>query len=274
MPNRSKYSRFFRLSRALLVAVQCETESTLSWTFLEDCALRMSIWPGGTSPAINSSSVSFEMEGFAVHVAVHLRVRQKDFCRAALRDDLQHARLLQLLEGLRGEDHGGVQFSPRLLCLNDVVADGLVADEEPCFIQQEHLERGKILRVGDLIAGPVEDVKQQRLQHVGSITPSGEVEGLETAEGKRVLGVVEEKAVLPAARPAMQALFQFADDVGEVGDGALVRLQHIHALDAIPQLALLFEVQPVTLAVAFDQHTEEAEREIAGSLWWVAARMG
>jgi hypothetical protein len=62
-----------------------------------------------------------------------------------------------------------------------------------------------------------------------------EVEGLKAAERKRVLGVVEEKAVLSAARPAVQPFFQLADDVGEVRDGALVRLQHVHALDRIPQ---------------------------------------
>jgi hypothetical protein len=30
----------------------------------------------------------------------------------------------------------------------------------------------------------------------------------------------------------------------------------------IPQLALFFEVEPVTLVVAFDQHAEEAEEEL------------
>ena len=48
----------------------------------------------------------------------------------------------------------------------------------------------------------------------------------------------------------------------EVRDGALVRLQHVHALDGIPQLALFFEVEPVTLLVALDQHAEEAEQEL------------
>ena len=48
-----------RLSRALLVAIQWETESTFKCTFFEPCAFRISIWPGGMRPAINSNSVSF-----------------------------------------------------------------------------------------------------------------------------------------------------------------------------------------------------------------------
>jgi hypothetical protein len=44
-----------------------------------------------------------------------------------------------------------------------------------------------------------------------------EVECLEIGEGEAVLGVVEEESVLAAVRPAMQALFEFADDIGEVG---------------------------------------------------------
>ncbi len=60
----------------------------------------------------------------------------------------------------------------------------------------------------------------------------------------------------------MQAFLQFANDVRKVRDGALGRLQHVHALDGIPQAALFFEVQPVPLFVAFDQHTEEAEEKL------------
>ena len=108
----------------------------------------------------------------------------------------------------------------------------------------------------------MQNVEEQWLQHIRRIAPASKVEGLKAAEGERVLGVVEEKSMLAAARPAMQAVLQLADDVGKVGDGALCRLQHVHALDGIPQLALLFEVEPVTLLVALDQHAEEAEEEL------------
>ena len=50
---------------------------------------------GRHKPGNQSKLGVIQMEGFAVHVPVHLRVGKKDFCWAALGDDLQHARLLQ-----------------------------------------------------------------------------------------------------------------------------------------------------------------------------------
>jgi hypothetical protein len=85
---------------------------------------------------------------------------------------------------------------------------------------------------------------------------------LEAAERERVLGVIEEESMLPAARPAVQALLQLANDVGEVRHSALLGFQHVQPLDRIPQLALFFEVQPVTLLVTLDEHAEEAEEEL------------
>ena len=82
-----------------------------------------------------------QMECFAVEIAIHLRVGEEDLRRAALGDDLQHARLLKLLDGLRREDHRGIVLSPGLLSLHDVAADRLVLDEEPRLVEQEHLER-------------------------------------------------------------------------------------------------------------------------------------
>src|SRR5258708_14923877 len=152
-------------------------------------------------------------------------------------------------------------FAPCFLRRDDIAADGLVLDKQPCLVQQEDLERGQLLRVRNFVVGPVENVKQQRLQYIRSIAPTSKVEGLEMAERERVLGIIEEEAVLPAAGPAMQALFQFPDDVAEVGDGALLRFQHAHALDAIPQSAFLFEVKSIPLSIAFYQHAEEAKEK-------------
>src|ERR1035437_4845192 len=202
------------------------------------------------------------MERLPVHFAVHLRVGQKDFRRATLGHNRQHPRFLKLLDGLRRQDHGGVVLAPGLLRLHHVVANRLVLDEEPRFVEQEDLEGGEFLRVGNFIRRAVQNVKQQRFQNLRRIVPAVEVEGLKARERKRVLGVVEEEAVLAAACPAMQALLQLANDVRKVRDGALVRLQHVHALDGIPQAALFFEVQPVPLFVACDEYTEEAEEKL------------
>jgi hypothetical protein len=39
----------------------------------------------------------------------------------------------------------------------------------------------------------MQHIEEQRFQHIGGIIPSAKVEGLEAAEGKRVLGVVKQK---------------------------------------------------------------------------------
>ena len=93
------------------------------------------------------------------------------------------------------------------------------------------------------------------IQHVRGIAPSCEVECLEAGEGERVFLVVEDKTVLACLRPAVEAFFEFANDLGEGGNGSLLCGHGIHALDGIPKLALLFEVEPV--AVLFDQDSEQ-----------------
>ena len=57
------------------------------------------------------------------------------------------------------------------------------------------------------IGGAVEHVEQQWLQRLGRLSPPAEVEGLESGEGKRVFGVVEEKAVLPTLHPPVKPAF-------------------------------------------------------------------
>jgi len=68
--------------------------------------------------------------------------------------------------------------------------------------------------------------------------------------------------VLAAARPTLQAVLQFSDDIGEIGDCSLFWLQHIYPLDCVPELAFFLEVQPVTLLIALDEHAEETEEKL------------
>ena len=104
-----------------------------------------------------------QVERLAVYIAVHLRVGKEDFGGATFGDDRQQSRLLELLERLSGKDHGTVVFTPRLLSLYDVVADGLVFDEQPRLVQQEHFECRQLVRIGNLSGSAVEHVKEQRL---------------------------------------------------------------------------------------------------------------
>ena len=154
-----------------------------------------------------------QMERLAVNFAVHVRVGQEDLCRATLGHDRQHPRFLKFFDGLRRKDHRGFVLAPGLLRLHDVIADGLVLDEEPRLVEQEDLEGAEVLRVGNLIRCPVQNVKQQWFQNLRRIVPAVEIERLKAVERKRVLGVVKEEAVLSTAGPAVQAFFQLADDV-------------------------------------------------------------
>jgi hypothetical protein len=64
----------------------------------------------------------------------------------------------------------------------------------------------------------MQNIKQQWFQDFRRIVPAVEIERLKAFERKRVLGVVEEEAVLSTAGPAVEAFFQLANDVAKVRD--------------------------------------------------------
>src|SRR5208337_2951517 len=203
-----------------------------------------------------------QMKRFPVNVTVHVRVGEEDLCRATLRDYCQHPRLLKFFDGLRRQDHCGHVLAPCFLRLHHIIANGLVLDEEPRLVEQEELGCVEILGVSDLIRCSMQNIKQQWFQNLGRIVPAVEVERLKAFERKRVLGVVEEEAELSTASPAVEAFFQLADDVPKIRNRALVGLQHVNPLDRIPQPTFFFEVQTVTLLVALNEYTEEAEEKL------------
>src|SRR5208283_1184546 len=43
---------------------------------------------------------------------------------------------------------------------------------------------------------------------------------------------------------------------------ALVRLQYVDSLDRVPQSAFLLEVEPITLLITLNEHTEEAKKKL------------
>ena len=85
-------------------------------------------------------------------------------------------------------------LSPGLLGGDDVATDGFVLDEEPRFVEEEHLEGGELPGVGNLVRRAVEDVEQQGLQHIRRITPSREIECLEASGGETIFGIVERRS--------------------------------------------------------------------------------
>src|SRR6202795_2261715 len=144
-----------------------------------------------------------QMKRLSVNFPVHVRVGEEDLCRATLGHYCQHPRFLKLFDGLRRQGHRGVVLAPGLLRLHYIIANGLVLDEEPRLIEQEELGGAEVLGVSDLIRCPVQNVKQQWFQDFRRIVPAVEIKCLKALERKRVLGVVEEEAVLSTAGPAV-----------------------------------------------------------------------
>src|SRR5580698_26986 len=203
-----------------------------------------------------------QMKRLAVNFPVHVRIGEEDLCRATLRHYRQHPRFLKLFDGLCSKDHRRLVLAPGFLRLYHVIPNRLVLDEEPCFVEQEDLEGVEVLRVSDLIRRAMQNVKQKRLKNFRCIIPAVEIERLKAFERKCVLGVVEEKAVLSTAGPAVEAFLQLSNDVSKVRNRALVRLQYVNPFDRIPQPAFFFEVQTVTLLVALNEYAEEAEEKL------------
>src|SRR5579871_6945444 len=103
------------------------------------------------------------MEGVPVPLAIHVRIRKENLGRTAFDDNVHDVRLVQLVERLRGENHGGILLSPSLESLDDVIANRRMAEEAPGFINEKRFERSSCVRVIDRCIGPMQDVKQQRL---------------------------------------------------------------------------------------------------------------
>src|SRR5580700_5796242 len=203
-----------------------------------------------------------QMKRLTINFPVHIRVGEEDLCRATLRHYCQHPRFLKLFDGLGRQNHRRFVLAPGLLRLHHIIADRLVLDEEPRFVEQEELGCAELLGVSDLIRCPVQNIKQQWFQDFRRIVPAVEIERLKAFERKRVLSVVKQKSVLSTAGPAVEAFFQLTNDVAKVRDGALVRLQYVNPFNRIPEAAFLLEVQPVTLLVTLNEDAEEAEEKL------------
>src|ERR1019366_7396852 len=144
-----------------------------------------------------------QMKCFSVNLPVHVRVGQKDLCGTTLGHYRQHPRFFKLFDGLRRQNHRRFMLAPCLLCLHHVIPDRLVLNEEPRLVEQEELGGAELLGVSDLIRCSMQNIKEQWFQNLGRVIPTVEVKRLKTGERKRVLGVVEEEAVLSTAGPAV-----------------------------------------------------------------------
>src|SRR5215469_16133526 len=106
----------------------------------------------------------------------------------------------------------------------------------------------------------MENVEQKSLEYGWGIAPSLKIESLEATESERVFHIIENKTVLARLCPFVEPVFEFANDLGEVRDRALLAIEHVHTLNPRIELAFLFEVQAI--AVALDQDAKQREKEL------------
>src|SRR5882762_1497699 len=140
-----------------------------------------------------------------IEIAVHIGVGEEDFGRATFDDYIEDLRPLEFVEGLRGEDHGGVVLAPCLEGLKDVPLNAGVLQKYPRFVDEEGFENRRNLAVRDDGIGAMQEVEEQRLQELRVLTHTLEVEALKAGKRNCVLGVVEKESELAAASPLRQA---------------------------------------------------------------------
>ena len=194
-------------------------------------------------------------------LAVHARIREKDQTAAAFGDGLQHVVLDQIGARLRGEDHGRVAFAPCLEAFHDVGLHGGVAEKQPGFVEQEELQRLRRRAPVDMGVSAVQDVEEQRFEDLRILLHSLEIEGVEVGTGQRVLGIVEERRVLPAIHPPRQMLPHGERQAGgQSAEPPHVFIQLIDVHDGRVQV-LVVAVRHAVFT-GFDEHLHEREQEV------------
>src|SRR5260370_40566004 len=137
----------------------------------------------------------------AVQLLVHVRVRKKDFRRAALDNDIEQLGAPELVERLRGEGHRSVVLPPGLKSFGDEALTAGVPKKYPSLVDEEGFEGRRDFAAGDDLIGAVQDVEQQRFEQFRIAAHLLEIEALETRKRDGVLWVVEEKSELSSTHP-------------------------------------------------------------------------
>src|ERR1700756_324641 len=116
----------------------------------------------------------------AIQVLVHVRIGEEDFGRTALDDNVEQLGTLQLVERLRGENHGSVVLAPGLQGFGDVLLDARIPKKYPRLVDKESLERGGEVAIGNDFIRAVQNVEQERFKQLRIPAHLLEVEALES----------------------------------------------------------------------------------------------
>ena len=67
---------------------------------------------------------------------------------------------------------------------------------------------------------------------------------------------------MACACPPIEPVLHLPDDARKVRERPLTGLKHVNSLNRVPQSDFVFEVDPVSLAVAFDEYAHQAEQKL------------
>src|ERR1700690_19690 len=124
------------------------------------------------------------------------------------------------------------------------------------------------LRGADDRIGPMEDVEEQRLQHLRIFPHALEIEALETRETDCVLGIVKKKSELSALLPFVETAVQVATKrIAEGAQGMQGRVvELVEVLSLLVQLPLLCGIERFSLG--FGEYANEERQKIQVVLRW------
>src|SRR5262249_7766653 len=217
----------------------------------------------GNQPGDESHFGIVQMKLAAVHLLVHVGISEEDLGRAGFDDDVEEFRTLELVERLRGKNHGGIVLAPGLEGIDDVALNAGVAEKHPNFIDKKGLEDGRDIAIRDDFIRAIENVKKKRFEEFRVAAHLLEVEALKARKGDGVLGVVEEKTELTTAHPFGKGARELARKrVRQHVEGSQRRVERIQIFNLFVQLAVCSWIKRAERTPEQNLHEQGQEIEI------------
>src|SRR5438045_1693440 len=137
-----------------------------------------------------------------------------------------------------------------------------MAEEPPCFINEERLERRDCFWAVDEGIRPMQNVDEQWLNEFRITIHSLKVEALEPRQRESVLLIVKDLLVLTAAHPLFQPASQgLLQGVCQHAQGPQIRRQNVKVLNLRVQVFLFSLAEEIETA-PFGQHFHQGEQKI------------
>ena len=207
-----------------------------------------------------------EAKELGVLVAVERGIRQEQRRGTALDDGTEQRGRGQVVDGLRGQHHGGVLLAPGLEALFHIRTELRVLDEPPGLVHQTELQASPLARVHDLRGDAMQHVEQQRFQERRIVPHRLKIEDLKCADRQGVLDVVEQPRIPTALDPPTEAMHQGArQHVREGEQPPLLGVEDVDVLHRLVELPVL-RVRELIVVRTLEQHADKRVQEV--QIFW------